>query len=236
MKAPVLLTGLLALVCLATLAGVWSQRNQIASLRAEQRQWVAQRAAQARSAESAGAPEALGAAPAAPTPALAGSPELLRLRNEVTRLTERRRELEAERAENEKLRADLASRGASGLAATQPPPGYIRKSEAQMVGFNTPENTLQTLLWASRNHDLTNLLQAYVPDRAEEMREQMTAARAANKDFFRDQIPVPGLRVLGKRQDPEDGSVYLEMELLPGMPHETIQFQQTNGQWKIARD
>jgi hypothetical protein len=30
-----------------------------------------------------------------------------------------------------------------------------------MVGYNTPEDTLQSLLWAVQNRDLTNLLQAF---------------------------------------------------------------------------
>ena len=41
-----LLSGFLVLVCLATLWGVWGQRNQLAALRAEQQQLLAQLAAE----------------------------------------------------------------------------------------------------------------------------------------------------------------------------------------------
>ena len=46
----------------------------------------------------------------------------------------------------------------------QLPPGYIRKSEARMVGYSTPDDTLQSFLWAIQNRDLTNVLQALAPD------------------------------------------------------------------------
>jgi hypothetical protein len=164
------------------------------------------------------------------------SAELLRLRSQVTRLVERRRELEGMRAENERLQAQLASRATNGLAATQPPPGYIRKSEARMVGFSTPEDTLQTLLWASRNRDMATLVQAFSPERAAELQEHIAVAKATGKDIFSEQPTPPGLRVLGRKQGPDNGSISLEIELLPEMPPDTITFMQTNGQWKITRD
>ncbi len=228
MKARGVLTGLLVPVSLATLWSVWAQRNQLASLRSRQQQWTAQLAALAGRTASLSVSDS----PKPTTPA--ASSELLRLRSQVTRLTERRRELEGVRAENERLRAQLGSRGTNTVAGSQPPPGYIRKSEAQNVGFNTPEATLQTLLWATRNRDETVVLQAFMPDRADEMRELFATAKARNKDFFSEQVMPPGLRVVGRKQRPDDDSLYLEVELLPGIPHETIQFQQTNGQWKIV--
>ena len=46
----------------------------------------------------------------------------------------------------------------------QLPPGYVRKRDARLVGFNTPEDTLQSLLWAIQNHDLAKVLEAFTPD------------------------------------------------------------------------
>ena len=148
MKGRALFSGFLVVVCLATLWGVWDQRSQLAGLRAEQQQAMAHLAARADGTAPAATADAGGAVSAARPAAPAATPELLRLRSEVTRLTERRRELQGVRAENERLRAQLASRTHNGLRGSQSPPGYIRKSEARMVGLNTPEDTLQTLLWA----------------------------------------------------------------------------------------
>ena len=177
MKGRALLSGVLVVLCAATLWGVWDQRSQLAGLRAEQQQLAAQLAARQGNAEPAAAPETGGAGSAAPPAALAATPELLRLRSEVTRLTERRRELAGVRAENERLRAQLASRGTNGPGGFQLPPGYMRKRDARMVGFNTPDDTLQTLLWAVQNHDLTNVLQAFTPEQAEEIRAQAGESR-----------------------------------------------------------
>ena len=161
MNRHILLVGLLAVVCLATLCGVWGQRSQLAGLKAEQQRLIAQQAARTDGAASPGTAAAAEASAATTAPALVVTPELLRLRNEVTRLTERRHELAGARAENEQLRAQLASRGTNATAATPPPPGYVRKAEARMAGHNTPEDTIQSLLWAFQSHDFTNLLQAF---------------------------------------------------------------------------
>jgi hypothetical protein len=225
MNRRLLLSGFLLVVCLTTLWAVWGQRNQLAGMRAEQQQLLAQQASNS--------PASLTAADAAtPPPALVVTPELLRLRSEVTRLTERRRELEGVRSENQRLLAQLASRGTNGPGGFQLSPGYIRTSEARMVGYNSPDDTLQSLLWATRNHDLTNLLQAFTPEQAEEVRAQ---ASASIEDFFSNSAALVGMRVLKREQATSDGSVALEVEVMPDMPHAQISFRQINGQWKIAR-
>jgi len=224
--------GFLVVVCVATLWGVWDQRNQLAGLRADQQQLLAQAAA--NSAEPPLPSQPGGAASETPVSTSAVTPELLRLRSEVTRLTERRRELTGVRAENERLRAQLASRGTNGPAGVQLPPGYMRKSEAKMVGYSTPDATLQSLLWAVQSRDLTNVLQAFAPERAEELRAQAGDSRQSVEEFFSKAAALVGMRMVKQEQQASDGSVAVEVEVLPGMPPERISFRQINGQWKIA--
>ena len=181
-----LLGGFLVIVCLAILLGVWSQRSHLASLRAEQQQLLAQMGARADDSASPGTAEAAGAGSETPQPRLAATPELLRLRSAVTRLTERRRELAAARTDNERLRAQLASRDTNGPGGFKLPPGYVRRSEAQMVGYDTPDNTLQSMLWAIQNHDLTNLLQVFTSEMAKEIRTGIAQSNRSIGDFFRD--------------------------------------------------
>ena len=138
------------------------------------------------------------------------------------------------RAENERLRTQLTSRDTNGSAGFQVPTGYIRKSEARMVGYNTPDNTLQSLLWAVQNHDLTKVLEAFAPERAQEIQARTRQSDQSAEDFFRDSAALVGMAVVGRKQDPNDGSLEVEVEMLPGMPHEKIAFRQINGQWKIA--
>jgi hypothetical protein len=232
MNRRVLLTGFLLVVCLTTLWAVWGQRNQLAGLRAEQQQLLAQQAS--NSPASLTTADTGAALSGTPPPTLVVTPELLRLRSEVTRLTERRRELEGVRAENERLLAQLASRPTNGPGGFQLPPGYVRKSEARMVGYNSPDDTLQSLLWAARNHDLTNILQAFTPERAEEIRAQAGESRESIEDFFSKSTALVGMRVVKRDQAASDGSVAVEVEVMPDMPPAQISFRQIDGQWKIA--
>ena len=233
MNRRALLGGFLVVVCLTTLWGVWCQRSQLAGLRAEQQQLLAQQAARADKSVSPRTAEVTGVSSGAPQPALVVTPELLRLRNEVTRLTERQRELAGVRVENERLRAQLGSRGTNGPGAFQLPPGYLRKSEARLVGYNSPDDTIQSMLWSIQNHDMTNLLQALAPDQADQLRERLAQGKRSSEDFFGDAGTVPGMAILRRKQLP-DGSVELEVEMAPGLNPDPIRMQQFGGQWKIT--
>lgn len=235
MNRRALLGGFLAIVCLLILWGVWSQGSQLASLRAEQRQLLAQMATSADRSVSPGTAEAAGVRSGTPQPNLLATPELLRLRSEVTRLTEHRSELAAVHAENERLRAQLASRGTNGSSGFQLPPGYVRKSEARLVGYNTPDDTLQSLLWAVRNQDLTNALQAFAPEIAKELRVEFGESGQSIEDFFHKAGGFFGMRIADRSHVVNDGSLLVQVELVPGMPGPLIVFRQINGQWKIAR-
>jgi hypothetical protein len=228
MNRRALLGGFLAIVCLLILWGVWSQGSQLAGLRAEQQQLLA---ARADNTVSPGTAEVADASSGASPPALVATPELLRLRNDVTQLTERRRELAGARAENERLRAQLASRDTNGPGGFHLPPGYVRLSEARMVGYNTPDDTLQSLLWATQKHDLTNVLQAFMPEMAEQFRAQAGKSPQSIEDFF-STYQAPGIAILSRRPQP-DGSVELEVETVPGAPPDRISLRPVGGQWKI---
>jgi hypothetical protein len=228
-----LLGSFLVVVGLAALWGVWSQRSQLAELRAEQRQLRARQAAPMNDSASHGTTEAGGASSGIPQPALVVTPELLRLRNEVTRLTERKRELAGVRADNAGLRAQVASRGTNGPGTLQLPPGYVRKSAARFAGYNSPDNTIQSLLWSIQNRDVTNLLQAFAPAQADQLREQLARATQSSRDFFSDAGSVPGMAILNRKQL-SDGSIELEVEMAPGLNPAPIRMQQIGGQWKIT--
>jgi len=226
------LAGYLVIVCVAILWGVSAQRTQLAGLRAGHQHLLVQMAMREGNLASPGTAEAAGAGsasvPASPAPA----PELLRLRNEVTRLTERRRELAGVRAENEQLRAQLAARGTNDPGKSQSPPGYVFKSQARFVGYNTPEDTVQSMLWAVRNHDLTNLLQAYTPEAAQKIQGELARSPGLIEEWFRLSADVPGVRVPDGYKTNAD-TIYLGLEFVPGLSGTSIPLRQTNGQWKL---
>ena len=234
------LAGFVVIVCVAILWGVSAQRTQLAGLRAEHQQLMVQMAMAESNSTSPGTAEAtsagLATVPASPAP----PPELLRLRNEVTRLTERRRELAGVRSENEQLRAQLAARGTNDSGKSQPPPGYVFKSQARLVGYSTPDDAVQSMLWAVRNHDLTNLLQACTPEAAHKIQGELALSQGLIEQFFRLSADVPGVRVMpldysgaNTGLNTNTGQLWLQLEFVPGLSGTRIPLRQTNGQWKL---
>jgi hypothetical protein len=227
------LASFLVVACVAILWGVSAQRSQLAGLRAAHQQLLVQVAAREGNLSSADTAEAASAGSATVPASPAPPPELLRLRNEVTRLTERRRELAGVRAENEQLRAQLAARGTNDLGKSQPLPGYVFKSQARFVGYNTPEDAVQSMLWAVRNHDQTNLLQACTPEAAHKIQGELALARGLIEEFFRLSADVPGVRVVQAEDNTNAGLTWLQLEFVPGLSGTRIPLRQTNGQWKL---
>lgn len=155
--------------------------------------------------------------------------ELLRLRRQVAELTDRKRELASARAENESLRAQVANRSTNPAAGNPLPPGYIRKSTAQWVGTSTPENALQSFLWALQTRDMTNVLRALTPRSGAQLLQRF---RNSPDNWFQEAGGIPGLRVLRQRFLP-DGSVELDVEVVPGTPPDHLRLLQVEGEWKL---
>lgn len=224
-RSALIIAGLL--VCGVTLAGMIAQRRQLRELREEHRRLVAQRDSPRENSPEA-APKNEPSAKASP------SLELLRLRNEVSQLTIRRRELNSVASENEKLLVQFAASRTNVAKTGSPLAGYIRKSTAQNVGFDTPENTLQTFYWAIQNRDLVTLTQAFGTNMAQQFQRQMEKSARTGEDFFKGAKNIPPMRVLDRQQLP-DGIMELKVGSLPesNLPETKIHFQLVNGQWKM---
>jgi hypothetical protein len=209
------------ILCVGTVLGVLMQRQELVAMRAQQEQ-IARNLARTSQGSELGVDNGSGANNTASL-AETDSHELLQLRSEITKLTARKRELAAVPAEAEQLRAQLAGSQTNSQGGIRVPPGYLRMSEAQFVGYSTPENTVQSFLWALQHHDITNLLQALAPDDARGLSE---------KNFFKSRDLPPGM-VVQNRQNLPDGSVELQVEFVPGMPTEKLHLRAFNGEWKL---
>src|SRR5712691_3429791 len=156
------ITVLAVVLCTGAVWRVTVQRQELLRVRAEQRRLIAlsDPASQAPTTQNGGDFEAQKAA----NPAEAVPPELLQLRAEVQRPSRRVSELSAVSKQAEQLQAQLQNSRTNSAAGVRLPPGYLRKSQAQNVGYNTPEDTMQTFLWALQNRDLTNLTLSFKPD------------------------------------------------------------------------
>jgi hypothetical protein len=218
-----LFASLSVIFCLGSLWATLAQRQQLSSLRAERARLATQGAAEDQNSVPVAPPEGATEHNAVQEPAV--SPELLRLRNQVTQLSRRQRELAHVPKENEQLRAQLGTGGTNVASGTRLPLGFIRKSQAKLLGYNTPENTLQSFLWALQNRDETNLLHAFTPATAQQMVGRTEA-------FFKATDVLPGLALRGREELPDD-SVELQVEMAPGIPLK-FKLQQLNGEWKLV--
>jgi len=222
MNARILSSAVLGVICLATFAGVLFQHQQLASLRLERQSFITQQGTPAEASSYMGDATQKVAEPQSPA---APSLELLRLRSEVARLTQRRLELADARSENERLRLQVGPSRTNSSAAL--PPGYMRKSEARFVGYNSPADTIQSLLWAVQNRNFTNFMQAFAPEAAQQI------GNWGEDEFFKGASALPGMHIANQQTAP-DGSIEAEVEIIPGqtMP-DKMRFRQINGQWKL---
>ncbi len=133
------------------------------------------------------------------------------------------------RAEHDRLVLELAARGtnASGL-----PRNFIRKSEARLVGYNSPEATLQSFLYAIRNRDLTNFFQAFTPEGVSRLKSQGLESPDRLEKLFDESQDLIGLSILDREQRQQD-LIAANVQILPGLPPTQILFRLVNSQWKM---
>ena len=218
----------LVVLCGTALLGVFAQEGQVSALRAEQK-WL-------ESTKQVQRPAAETVVPASPTQEVPR--EVLQLRAEVARLSQQQRELASAQPDNDRLRSQLENRRTNSAAAKASLAGYTRISEAKWLGYSTPENTLQSFLWAKKNHDLSKYLEALTPDKADEAKEMLQNSTRTPEQLFGDKELPPAYRI-AKRQERDpmvDGRfeyTEFEIQIAPDIPTETLTFQQIEGQWKL---
>ncbi len=220
MKAKALAGCFLIILFLTEACVIYAQHGEINNLRAGQDRITTQMAVETKSSLPAAGPDNTSSS-------VSITPELLRLRGEVTRLEARRRELASVSAQNASLRTQLASRGTNAATGVALPPGYVRAADAKFVGYGSPENTIQSLLWAVNNHDGARFLEAMTPETARHLSGILT------NDFFPDASEMIGMRIASSRQL-EDGSIEAKIEVMPREDPEPVTFRQINGEWKMS--
>jgi hypothetical protein len=217
MNARLLICGLWGVACVAAIWGVAAQHVHLSALRAERQELMAE---SARRTASPDTPAAIG-----PLTKHAVSAELLRLRGEVAPLRERLRELAHLRAENETLRAQLAARGTNSSV-------YRYTFQARSVGYHRPDDTLQSFQWAIEHRDITNLLQAFTPERAQEISAGFGQYQGAADTYFNFHQAFLGLGIVS--QTPiADSLLEVLVQTDSGQNPRPVRMKQINGEWKI---
>jgi len=225
MNARKIVSLLMVLACLAAATAVFIQAHALATLREKQLLLAAKQKANTDDRSATNGNSANSSAPQSP------SSELLQLRSQVGQLTQRKRELESAATENAQLHAKLSKRAETNPEGIPLPPDYIRISQAQWLGLSTPESTLQSLLWALRNHDTNSLAQMLAP--GPEAQEMMRQIAKSPEEFFQHADTMPGLRIA--RQEPlPDGSIKIHVEFIPGSTEpDPITLRKFGAEWRI---
>lgn len=224
----VITIGFCVAVSVTMLVAIFLQQNRIATLKAEQAHVLARLAGPAEMPPPDVPANPQDEKQSSHSPAI----ELLRLRAEVTRLGNRKRELANARIENERLRVQLATPSTNVAGAVTLPAGYIRKSQARNLGYSTPEATFETMLWAIQNRDPASFLQAFDPQRAKQLAAEMQTP-SSPEEFFKKSDALQGLHIVA-REAGTDGKIVL---LVLTMPDEKVParmpFKQFGDQWKF---
>jgi hypothetical protein len=211
-----------------TVAMVGKQRQQLHELRGQVRSVQSQ----VETATNAAAPESASSESATPATHSGPSLELLRLRSQVGQLERRKRELAGVSAEHRRLLIELATKPAGSQGSGALPAGYIRRAEAKNLGFNSPENALQSFLWGIEHRDLPTVMQFCGPKEAKEIAARVE--RDGSDAFWKEAGVVPGLHVTDRKQK-DDGTVELTVQIIPNddTAVSKMVFQQFEGQWRL---
>jgi hypothetical protein len=228
MKTRLLFTLLGLGLLLATVGMVGKQRQQLGELR-NQAQELQSRAV-ALTNEARAEAESPVAAATQTSPSL----ELLRLRSQVGQLELRKRELTSVTEENKRLQTQLATKPTGGTGGVPLPAGYIRKSEAKLVGFGTPEDAVQSSLWAIEHRDLPTFLKFFSPEQAKQIAAEVER-RGSTEEFFKAAGITPGLLITGREQK-DDGTIVLTVQIAPNDESSNLKmpFKQIDGQWRLV--
>jgi hypothetical protein len=221
MKASVPATAF-SILALALIVGAGWQQQKLSQLRAQNQQIVSELE---KPKEISPTMEVLTESTVDPSAHL----ELMRLRNEVTQLMRRKHALNNIESEHERLQIQVSARGTNSNTL---PPGYILRRNAQWMGMNTPENTLQSFLWAVQNRNAETLFQLLTPEDAKQLKDQIKQSGKGVEEFFA--ASPAGARVLQQEPLP-DGSVEMEVEFLPGMSSGNVKvhFHHHDSGWRM---
>lgn len=211
-----------------TVAMVGKQRQQLHELRGQVRSVQSQ----VETATNAVAPESASSESATPATHSGPSLELLRLRSQVGQLERRKRELAGVSAEHRRLLIELATKPAGSSTSGALPAGYIRKSEAKLAGFGSPEDSLQSFLWAIQNRDLPTLMRVFEPEQAKSLRQQVEVQ--GSEEFFKGPNVIPGFYI-SQREQKNDGIIELTVQIIPNddSSAQKMRFKQFDGQWRV---
>jgi hypothetical protein len=169
--------------------------------------------------------------------------ELLKLRGEVTQLRGLTNEIGALRQQNEALRASVKTASAPTPAVEHKkktaddalPQDIHPKDSWGFRGYDSPDATLESMLWSATHGDKAGFMAGFSPDMQEKFEKEF-----AQKDFAEEvrENPIEEFRVLDRQAVSDDEMVvtiyttHLDNGNTTGNSEDT-HFKKIGGQWKV---
>jgi hypothetical protein len=158
--------------------------------------------------------------------------DLPRLRNEVGQLRKQTADLDKLRADHERLLAKISAGQSSQSTVPALPADYISRDALQDVGLSSPENTMQTFLWAMSTGNMKRLMQCSANDQNQPRSD--AELEAEGQDLAKQFSAFPGYRVAEKTNLAPD-EIQLGIQASPGGVVAPIKFKFDGGQWKLEQ-
>jgi hypothetical protein len=162
--------------------------------------------------------------------------ELLRLRNEVTKLREEQAEIQRQRAANQHVAEELKS-GKFTPRRLADMEGAVPREQWSFAGFATPEAAVQNFFAAIATADPEQIMRCMSPKDAESLRRQMAKdPEGTRKDFDREFGKlgnVSGFRITGTRILGEDKMEVL-VQVVAGGQSMPLPLRRVDNEWRLG--
>ncbi len=161
-------------------------------------------------------------------------PELLRLRGAAGMLRQLKQDLDAARKENDQVHAwSDKFLTAANEAGTNRATNFWPQNSWTNAGYTSPESTLQTVLWAGNNGDVTNFLASASPDWIKDLTNKPLAQISA--EIANETYDLRSIRLLGENAQDENTMVLtLETEGVDDFHTINLVMKRFGNQWLYA--
>jgi cell division protein FtsB len=231
-STPLAVRGLVLLLLAGGIAAVGLKQGAIAKLRTEHQNLLAEsQEAQQLAAQNQEIPR-LRAEVDGLEKFRVENEELPRLRSQVGQLRKQAASLGRLRTENLQLQAkakQLASQPDQGASSAMPP-DFITRDALRDMGLSSPENSVQTIMWAMATGNARRMMQCAADTGNSTVSDANLESQG--QEWAKQFKTFPGFRISGKTNLAPD-EVEIHLQSSPGGDSIPMKLKLIEGQWKL---
>jgi hypothetical protein len=171
-----------------------------------------------------------------PSPDRGGNAELLRLRNEVTKLRAQQAEINKQRAANQRVSEELNS-GKFTPRRMADMEGAVPREQWTFAGFATPEAAVQNFFAAMASADPEQIIRCMGPQAAENIRKRMAADPEGMRKDLEKQFgtlgKVSGFRITAIENKGED-QINVLLQVVADGQSIPLPLRRVGNEWKFG--